>query len=176
MSYRRVDPSEDPTRFDLTALLDVLSSVVFFLLASLSAVVVAGVPVLTPAAKTPLSEPAGDKSKVEVTVRLKASGETEVRVASSTVRPEELAPFLRTIAPVPRKGGEVDAHQLGEHLASIRSKFPGSKAATIVPDDDAAYETLIAAMDACRERKRTIGGRTVFEPLFPHLVVSALSK
>src|SRR5262249_49484338 len=92
---------DEATRFDLTALMDVLSNIIFFLMASFGAAVVAGLPASVPTiSEAGENDTARDENKITLTLQVKADGQVAVNVANNEMAPEALAPYSKTIAAV----------------------------------------------------------------------------
>ena len=166
--------SDEATSFDLTALLDILSNIIFFLMASFGAAVVAVVPAGLPTiSDSGENDTDTDTDKVTVTIALAADGTVEISAANNEMLPDELAPFEKS---VPGLEGTLDRQAVSDHLWSIKEKFRKSKNVIIVPDDDVNYELLIDAMDASRERRMVVNGQAVYPSMFPAVVVSSKVK
>lgn len=166
---------DEATNFDLTALMDVLSNIIFFLMASFGATVVAGLPASVPTiSEAGDNDTATEEDKVTATVQIKATGDLDVSVANNQMLPEELKPFAKKIAPA--TGGGIDAKALTDHLFMVKEKFRKSKDIILIPADDVTYEMLVQVMDATREKRELIGGQWVFPELFPAVTVSSLVK
>ena len=162
------------TDFDLTALMDILSNIIFFLMASFGATVVSVLPASVPTiSEAGDNDTARDLDKVTVTMTLAPDGQVTVSAANNDMLPEELAPYGKTI---PSKDGTINAQAVNDHLWSIKEKFRKSKNVVIVPSDDVTYELLIDAMDASRERHVVVNGKSVYPQMFPAVVVSSLVK
>ncbi len=165
---------DEATAFDLTALMDILSNIIFFLMASFGAAVVAILPASAPTiSESGENDAARDEDKVTVTMQLAPDGAVEITAANNDMLPDELKPYEKKI---PSREGELDAEAISQHLWSIKDKFRKSKDIIIVCDDDVTYELLIEAMDASREHKMVVDGKKVFPSLFPAVVVSSLAK
>lgn len=165
---------DEATTPDLTALMDVLSNIIFFLMASFGAAVVAVLPATVPTiSEAGENDTAREETKVTLTMQVKASGRVEVSIANNEMMPEELAPYARTFA---AKEGGFDHKAVSDHLWSIKDKFRDSKDVIIVPADDVTYGMLIDAMDMARERHIVVKGKAVFPEMFPAVVVSSLVK
>jgi biopolymer transport protein ExbD len=163
---------DDGTGVDLTALMDILSNIIFFLMASFGAAVIAMVPASVPTiSEAGDNDVAAELDKVTLTMIVKVGGEVSVTVANSDVDPAELAQHSRTFAPV---DGKIDAARLTEHLWSLKQRFPKSRDAIISPEKKVPYEMLIDAMDASRERHMKVDGKAVYPAMFPAVVVSSL--
>src|SRR5687768_16077394 len=165
---------DDATSPDLTALMDVLSNIIFFLMASFGAAVVAVLPASVPTiSEGGDNDTATEENKVTLTMKLSAIRDVSVSIANNQMLPEELTPFARSFA---GKEGKIDAKSVSEHLWSIKDKFRESKDVVIVPDDDVTYGLLVDAMDASRERHMVVDGKAVYPQMFPAVVVSSLVK
>jgi biopolymer transport protein ExbD len=165
---------DDATTPDLTALMDVLSNIIFFLMASFGAAVVAIVPASVPTiSEEGENDTATDENKVTLTLKLAANGDVSVSIANNQMLPEELTPYAKSFA---GKEGKIDAKAIGDHLWSIKDKFRESKDCVIVPEDDVTYGLLVDAMDAARERHLVVDGKSVYPQMFPAVVVSSLVK
>ena len=165
---------DEATSFDLTALMDILSNLIFFLMASFGAAVVAMVPASVPTiSEAGDNDTARDEDKVTATMRLRTDASVTITVANNDMRPDELAPFKMTI---PSREGNLDGQTINDHLWSIKSKFKESSDIIIVPDDDVTYALLIEAMDASRDRTVVVDDTTTHPRLFPKVVVSSLAK
>ena len=163
---------DDATNFDLTALLDVLSNIIFFLMASFGAAVVAVLPAALPTiSPTGESDLAKEEDKVTLTVRLRADGAVEVKAAGEALTAEDVASLARSFAGA---GGRIDAAAVSEHLWGIKERYRASKDVIIVPDGEVTYELLISAMDVTRERPMQVDGKWIYPQMFPAVVVSSL--
>ncbi len=160
--------------FDLTALMDILSNIIFFLMASFGAAVVAVLPASVPTiSEAGDNDTARDEDKVTVNMRLHSDGAVEISASNNDMLPEELAPLDKKIA---GRAGKLDAVAVNGHLWAIKSKYEKSKNVVIVPDDEVTYELLVEAMDMSRERHMVVNGKSVYPEMFPAVVVSSLVK
>jgi biopolymer transport protein ExbD len=165
---------DEATAFDLTALMDILSNIIFFLMASFGAAVVAILPASVPTiSESGENDTETDEDKVTVTIKLAADGKVDISAANNEMLPEELEPLSKTI---PGLEGEIDAASISAHLWSIKDQFRKSKNAVIVCDDDVTYQMLVNTMDAARERKMVVDGEEVVPAMFPAQVVSSMAK
>ncbi len=168
------DTSDEATAFDLTALMDILSNIIFFLMASFGAAVVAMVPASVPTiSEAGDNDTAREEDKVTATMRLNADGSATVTVANNDMHPDDLAKYRGRFA---GKEGAVDTQAVNDHLWAIKSVFKKSTDIIIVPDDDVTYEVLVDAMDASRNRPTQVNGEWTYPQLFPKVVVSSLAK
>jgi len=166
--------NDDATGFDLTALMDILSNIIFFLMASFGAAVVAVLPASSPTiSETGENDAARADDEVTVTLQLAGDGTVEISAANNDMLPEELEPYSKKIPPT---DDGMNAEAITDHLWSIKEEFRESKDIVIVCDDDVTYEMLVDAMDASRERHMVVNGKAVFPSMFPAVVVSSLAK
>lgn len=160
--------------FDLTALMDILSNIIFFLMASFGAAVVAVLPASVPTiSEAGENDTARDEDNVTVNMRLFADGAVEISAANNDMLPEELAPLEKKFA---GKGGKLDVVSVNGHLWAIKSKYEKSKNIVIVPDDAVTYDLLVQAMDVSRERHMVVNSKSVYPQMFPAVVVSSMVK
>ncbi len=165
---------DDATTPDMTALMDVLSNIIFFLMASFGAAVVAIVPASVPTiSDSGDNDTAVEETKVTLTMKVAANGDVGVTVANNQMLPAELTPYAKSFG---GKDGRIDTKAISDHLWSIKDKFRESKDVIIVPDDDVTYGQLIDAMDVARERHEVVDGKSVYPQMFPAVVVSSLVK
>lgn len=165
---------DESTAFDLTALLDILSNIIFFLMASFGASVVAMVPVTVPTlSEDGENDTAAKDDEVTMTMALSRDGSVKLSAANNELQPDVLTPFAKTI---PGKSGRVDAQAINDHLWTVKEAFRKSKDLVVVPEGAVTYEMLVEAMDAARERKMEVDGEKVFPSLFPAVVVSSRAE
>ena len=168
------DTSDEATGFDLTALMDILSNIIFFLMASFGAAVVAMVPASVPTiSEAGDNDTAVDEDKVTATMQVRADGTATISAANNDKHPDDLAKYKRSFGP---KDGTLDAKAINDHLWSIKADFKKSTDIMIVCDDDVTYELLVQAMDASRSREVIVDGQATYPRLFPKVVVSSLVK
>lgn len=164
---------ESTTTYDvylnLTPLMDVMSNILFFLLAAFGASAVAVFAVTVPIDATADSSDAPPEDKITVTLRADAAGLT-VGCTDPVKTPDELKVCARTL---PKRGTEYDLPGLQAVLKDIKGRFPGSEAIMVVPDDDLHYETVVKLLDAARDIKQPDGKRLA---LFPEVIMSSLVK
>lgn len=154
---------------NLTPLMDVMSNILFFLLAGFGAAIIsflaASVPVQAESDATP-EAPRTDK----VTVNLQITPEGyKINATGEKIAPEELAKVRREI-----KKNELgyDNAALTQHLFSIKQTFPASDTVMIVPSDTTVYAEIISAMEAAKDMSHE--GKRL--RLFPKAVVADLIK
>ena len=155
---------------NLTPMIDVLTTLLFFLLISFGAVVIALINASVPV----ISEGEGDPnvSKEKVTLGLQITDKGFLLTAShDTMSEDELNRLKRTFLKVK---GEYDYKGLHEYVYQVKRRYPKSSSIVITPAPAITYEVLVLAMDASRERPVTIKGRPLRIPLFPEAVVSTI--
>ncbi|MGF1511603.1 MAG: biopolymer transporter ExbD [Myxococcota bacterium] len=166
--------NEEATAFDLTALMDILSNIIFFLMASFGAAVVAIVPASVPTiSESGENDTATEEDKVTVTIKLDADGAVEISAANNEMLPEELEVYGKRI---PGVDGDINGEAIGRHLWSIKDKFRKSKNAVLVCDEEVTYQMLIDTMDVTREREMEVDGKPVVPAMFPAIVVSSMAR
>lgn len=172
---------DQPIDLNLTALMDILSNLLFFLLASFGAAVISVVSASVPVASTGESDVAKSDDAVTMTVNINERG-FRVTAGSETLDAESLAGMKldipRTKAP-PKdapKGAlnELDFPKLTEALYRVKSQYPKSESVILVPDPKIKYDEVIHTMDAARERheKDPAGKLLKKQTLFGKVVVS----
>ena len=153
---------------NLTPLMDVMSNILFFLLASSGAAIVsflnASVPVQS---DTP--PPEMQKNMVVLTIQMAKDG-YKINASNDWLQQEELNQLKQII---PKTGKTYDDKSLNAAVYKIKEKFPGSETLMLVPDDPNSYDEVVAAMEACREY-RIDAKRKV--RLFPKVVISGVLK
>jgi biopolymer transport protein ExbD len=152
---------------NLTPLMDVMSNILFFLLASFGAAILSYINVSYPVQSD--GEPTPMK-KEQVTVNLQITpSEYKVNCSNDELPAEELAKLRYTI---PKLGDGYDFKKLNNTLYEIKKQYPASETAIMVPDGVVLYDSMIRTMDAVRDI--TIDGKRF--RLFPKMVVADLVK
>lgn len=165
------DEGSDNINIDLnlTPLMDVMSNILFFLLAGFGAAIISflsvSVPVQSDGEPTP---PKGDT--ITLNVQITADAFKLNAGMNEASDPEKLAAVRQTI---PWKDGAYDLVALTAAVEKVKLDFPGSDTVMIVPDEKTTYELIIKVMDATRERKESNDKRL---RLFPKVVVADLVK
>lgn len=164
---------DDATSFDVTALLDILSNIIFFLMASFGATLVVVLPIQAPTVSDDKPEPnQSSEDRITVVMSLERSATVRIVAQGNTVKPELLKNFELTI---PGVGGSINTEVLREHLWTIKQLFSKSKDIIVVPNSDVLYSTLVEAMDAARERIIEDQGKQIRQKLFPAVIVSSIN-
>lgn len=161
-----------PFQLNLTALMDILSNLLFFLLAAFGATIVMVINANVPVQSADESSVADNKRAVTLNVAMDKEG-FQVSALGTAFSQEELDGMGRRI---PLRGKSHDFATLTAHLKGIKQRFPKSDTVILTPEPGLRYELLVKAMDAAREyeTKQGIAMRTV--ALFPTVVVSTLVK
>jgi biopolymer transport protein ExbD len=157
---------------NLTALMDILSNLLFFLLASFGATIVMSINATVPVQSADKSDVADTKQTVTVNLKVSKEG-FEVTAVGTAQTEEELAP-LRRVLPV--HGDQFDYEGLGAHLVKIKEAYPKSDTVIMTPESGVNYEVMIRAMDTAREREVKAGSGVHMVRLFPTVVVSTVVK
>jgi biopolymer transport protein ExbD len=155
---------------NLTPLMDVMSNILFFLLASFGAAIISflacSVPVQSDDPNTNPTEPRTD----QVTCNLQINPDGfKVNLSNDKIAREKLDELKISI---PKKDGTYDKQALNEHLYKVKTAYPGSDTVMIVPNDRTRYEDIVGAMEASKDIK--IEGKRL--RLFPKAVVADLVK
>jgi biopolymer transport protein ExbD len=174
------DDEMGPLELNLTALMDILSNILFFLLASFGAAVISVVSASVPVASTGDSDVAKTTDEVNMTVNIKREG-FHVTAGSETIDPAELAGMKLDIPRTNHKPkdspkallNELDFEKLTEQLHRVKTKYPKSETVILVPEPSIQYEEVVGAMDAARERvEKDARGGIHRQLLFGKVVVS----
>ena len=159
---------------NLTPLMDVMSNILFFLLASVGASIVALLPAATP---TRSESAAAEEPPVnQVLLNLQITDKGFVGSASNERLSREQTAALRFELPrrgsVSDPGWDLPYEELTKRLATIKEKYPASDTVIILPESRVPYEVIIRTMDA----SRGIGGGQKTSNLFTKVVISDLVK
>ena len=154
--------------------MDVMSNILFFLMASVGASIVALLPASLPTRSDSAvgAEPPVDQVMMTVQITpagFKASGANERLSAAdvAALRFELTAPESKD-----DKGEwKMPYDDLTTRLATIKDKYRASDTVILLPENKVPYSVIIKTMDASRGRDKE-GGRT----LFPKVVISDLVK
>jgi biopolymer transport protein ExbD len=176
------DSDEPDLTLNLTSLMDVLSNLLFFLLASFGAAVISVVSASVPVSSTDNSDVAKTTDEVTMTVSINPDG-YRITAGSETLPPEELASYKYTIprtnhppSDAPKNShplNELDYPKLTQALYTVKQKYPKSETVILVPDPKILYDEVVQSMDACREKlDKDARGATLKQTLFGKVVVS----
>ncbi len=169
-SFSANDQEEDEIFLNLMPMIDIMTCLLFFLLLSFGAVIIALINASVPVISDGNPDPT--VSQLKVTMGLTITDKGMVATAShDKLSEEELAKMKRTFY---KKGDKYDIKGLADYLYRIKKKYPKSSSIVITPSRNVEYSVLILAMDASRERPMKLKGRPYNLPLFPEAVVSTL--
>ncbi len=157
-----------PISLNLTALMDILSNLLFFLLAAFGATVVMAINASVPVQSADKSDVASTRQTVTAMVNLSDTA-IDVIITGTEQTQADLDRF-KTRIPAGPKG--LDYTAFANHLVAIKQEYPRSDTMILTSAPGTKYETMIQAMDASRETKITLDGIDRLVPLFPTVVVS----
>lgn len=134
---------------NLTPLMDVMSNILFFLLAGFGAAIIsflaASVPVQSDS-DAPPDAPRLDR----VTVNLQITPEGyKLNASNDKIPPAELAKYKQLIKK--REAGGYDNAALNAALLELKRKYPASDTIMIVPGDATIYEEIVGVMEASKD-------------------------
>jgi biopolymer transport protein TolR len=157
---------------NLTALMDILSNLLFFLLAAFGATIVMGINANVPVSSADRSDIASTRQSVTANVALSRGGFDVIIFGSQP--PDELDKWKRHIGAKPN--GDLDYGGLTEHLLGIKQAYPRSDTVILTSEPSIKYEIMVNTMDAARESRVTVGGASRLVPVFPTVVISTVVK
>jgi biopolymer transport protein ExbD len=162
------EPAVAPISLNLTALMDILSNLLFFLLAAFGATVVMAINATVPVRSSDKSDVAATRQTVTAMVTVGESG-IDVTITGTDQSQADLDRFRTRIA-AGTNGPDFTA--FSNHLVAIKQEYPRSDTMILSAEPGTKYETEIRAMDAARETQITVSGVQRQVPLFPTVVVS----
>ena len=157
---------------NLTALMDILSNLLFFLLACFGATIVMGINATVPVQSSDKSSVADTKQTVTAAVSIARDG-LDVSITGAAQTDAELARFRRKI---PLHDGVPDFETFAAHLLAIKQTYPKSDTIILTPTSGTKYEAMVGTMDAARESVVKVSGIERTVALFPTVVVSTVIK
>ena len=164
----------DRVDLNLTPLMDVMSNILFFLMASVGASVVALLPASVPTRSEQASAAEPPVDQVLVTLQVTPAG-FKATAANERLTPAETAPLRFELAKLPGKdekgGWAMPYEELTRRLATIKDKYRASDTVIILPEGEVPYDVIIKTMDAARGL-----GKEAHRTLFPKVVISDLVK
>jgi biopolymer transport protein ExbD len=166
------EPPIAPVQLNLTALMDILSNLLFFLLAAFGATIVMVINGTVPVQSADESGVADSKRAVTMNIAIQKDG-FQVSALGTAFTQDELDGMGRAI---PLRGKHHDYATLTAHLKGIKQQFPKSDTAILTPEPGLRYEVLVRAMDAAREYEAKEGLIMRMVALFPTVVFSTLVK
>jgi biopolymer transport protein ExbD len=166
------EDSAPTVQLNLTALMDILSNLLFFLLACFGTTIVMGINATVPVQSSDKSSVADTRQTVTAGVAVGRTG-FDVSIVGAAQSQEELDRWRKKI---PLRDGNPDVEALTLHLLAIKQNYPKSDTMILTPESGVSYETMVRAMDAARETDLKISGSTRLVALFPTVVVSTVIK
>ena len=157
---------------NLTALMDILSNLLFFLLASFGATIVMSINATVPVASADKSDVADTAQTVTVNLKLTTTS-IDVQAVGTAQTPDELAIFTKSI---PYDAAKPNFDPVVEQLLAIKEKYPRSDTVILTPEAGTSYETMIRVMDAARAREVRTAFKQQTIKLFPTVVISTVVK
>ncbi len=156
---------------NLTPLMDVMSNILFFLMASVGASVVALLPASLPTRSDSASGAEPPVDQVMMTVQITPVG-FKVSGANERLKAADVA-ALRFELPKEAGKGEwgMPYDELTTRLSTIKEKYKASDTVILLPENQVPYEVIIKTMDASRGK-----GKEGSLTLFPKVVISDLVK
>ena len=155
---------------NLTPLMDVMSNILFFLLAAFGASAFAFVATTVPVQSDTETSIAIEEDKVTVTVRAEKQAGFTLQCESVTKTRDQLKAYGGKL---PKVDSGFDYTGLTAALKKIKEHFPASNNMILVPDDDIPYDNVVRMMDASREFRLPDGRKII---LFPEIVLSGIYK
>lgn len=152
--------AEQPVELNLTAFMDILSNLLFFLLASFGVAVIAAVSASVPVTSTEEGDLAKSDDAVTMTVAIGRDG-FRLSAASDTLPPERLQTLAASLARTNRPPAEpipgsslnaLDFTSLTDLLFRVKETYPKSETVILVPEPAIKYAEVVQTMDAARDR------------------------
>lgn len=153
---------------NLTPLMDVMSNILFFLMASVGASVVALLPAALPTRSEAAAGAEPPANQVMVTLQISAAG-YKAHAQNERLTREELA-ALRFELPA-GEWAKMPYEELTSKLLAIKEKYRASDTVIILPEDKVPYDVIVRTMDAARGT-----GSAPRTNLFTKVVISDLVK
>ena len=154
---------------NLTPLMDVMSNILFFLLASFGAAIVSFLAVSVPVeAEEGATPPAPRTDQIVLSLSIGEAG-YRLRLNNEALPREQLDALGGAI---PRSAGKLDRAALTRMLLAIKSAYPGSDTVLLAPDPAVVYEDIISALETARDT--TVEGKRM--RLFPKAVIADVIK
>jgi len=166
------EEAHPPVTLNLTALMDILSNLLFFLLACFGTTIVMGINATVPVQSPDKSSVADTRQTVTAGVSVGKDG-LDVSVVGTAQPQDELDAWHKLI---PVRDGKQDYDALTTYLYTIKQKYPRSDTMILTPEAGIDYETMVRAMDAARETAVKVYGVDRPVALFPTVVVSTVIR
>lgn len=167
------DAEADPEEIhvNLTPMIDVLTCLLFFLLLSFGAVIIALINSSVPTIAEG-DAPEANLTKTSVTLGLHvAKNNILATVSNDALSETELNKWKRTFRP--QKEG-YDWKKINEYCYALKRQFQKSTNVIITPEPTIEYDLIIKVMDATREKDVVINRRPLKLPLFPEAIISTI--
>jgi biopolymer transport protein ExbD len=152
---------------NLTPLMDVMSNILFFLLAAFGTSIIAIFPTTVPVQTEGSTDIAKEDKSVTITVRADNQG-IQVNCENAAMTPESLKDCGGFVA---KSGEDYDYDNFTSMLVRIKKAYPDSKAMVFVPDETMQYQIVVKIMDASRNKRFSANEKL---ELFPEVVLSGL--
>jgi biopolymer transport protein ExbD len=169
-SFQESGDEAEEVFLNLTPMIDILTCLLFFLLLSFGAVIIALVNASVPVISDGDADPTVRQDKVTAGLSLTDKGML-LTFSHDKMSEQELGTMKRFYAKTP-KG--YDFVQLHDYLLTIKKRFSGSSSIIITPTSQVTYEDIVGAMDASRDHPITKNNEPYRLPLFPEAVISTL--
>ncbi len=166
------EESVAPVALNLTALMDILSNLLFFLLAAFGTTIVMGINATVPVQSQDKSNVADTKQSVTAGVSVAKDG-FDVSIVGTAQAQEDLDRWRRKIPP---RDGNPDYEALKALLLSIKQAYPRSDTMILTPEPGISYEIMVNTMDTARESEVLVGGIMRSVGLFPTVVISTVIR
>jgi biopolymer transport protein ExbD len=135
---------------NLTPLMDVMSNILFFLLAAFGSAIIGFLAASVPVQAEENDVPDTTKSDV-VTANLQINNDGyKLAISNDHFTKDKLDEFKISI---PKKDGQYDTKTLNELLFKIKTKYTGSDTIMIVPSERIIYADIIGAMEAAKDTR-----------------------
>jgi biopolymer transport protein ExbD len=152
---------------NLTPLMDVMSNILFFLLAAFGTSIIAIFPTTVPVQTEGSTDIAKEEKSVTISVRADDQG-MQISCENAAMTPESLKDCGGFVA---KKGDDYDYDNFTTMLVRIKKAYPDSKSMIFVPDETMQYQVVVKIMDASRNKRFSANEKL---ELFPEVVLSGL--
>jgi biopolymer transport protein ExbD len=156
MRVRRL--RKEPAHLEITAFINLIVVLVPFLLSTAVFSRLAVIDLTLPAQSSGVEQLKLDKLQLEVVIRPETL-EVNDRIGGALV------------APIPNSATGPDVKALSAVIYQLKVKFPDQLDATILPQPDTPYDTLVQVMDVVRITNTARDGKVVKAELFPNISI-----
>jgi biopolymer transport protein ExbD len=167
------DDGSDPVNLNLTPMIDVLTCLLFFLLLSFGAIIIALINASVPALSEGTDQAPEEEKIVKVTMSVQISDKGFEVSGDANLSPDDLNRLKKKID---MKAEGYDYQALNEFFAEVKARYKESDTVIILPDANIPYEVLVKVLDSTREKVAEVDGKQGRIPLFQAPVVSSLVK